>query len=57
MNYDVRNPYPDYHDASMHSIAYFQGKRIVRDDLDDLYYEIIPHSSYSTADMLNKERE
>jgi hypothetical protein len=53
---DLRNPYTLYHDSSLASIAYFQGKRIVRDSVDDLYYEVIPASSCQTTDILNMDR-
>lgn len=56
MTTDLRDPYNVYHDSTLASIAYFNGKRIVRDHLDNLYFEIIPASSCSAADLLNMDR-
>lgn len=53
---DLRDPHPVYHDSSLASIAYFHGKRIVRDHLDNLYFEIIPASSCQVTDVLNMDR-
>lgn len=56
MTIDLRDPNSVYHDSSLESIAYFNGKRIVRDSLDNLYFEIIPASSCQTTDLLNMDR-
>lgn len=56
MNIDLRDPYPDYHDSYYTQIAYFNGKRIVRDALDRLYFEIIPASSMQVTDLMNRDR-
>ncbi len=56
---DLRNPedrYPVYHESCFQMIAYFMGKRIVRDHLDNLYFEIIPKSCATTVDVLNRDR-
>lgn len=53
---DLRDPYPVYHDSYYTMIAYFQGKRIVRDALDNLFFEVIPASSCQVTDLLNRER-
>lgn len=45
-----------YSDDDLKTIAYFNGKRIVYDSLDNLYFEIIPRSSMSVNDMLNMDR-
>lgn len=56
MTYDFRDQYKDYHDSSLKMVAYFQGKRIVSDSVDDLYFEIIPASCCQTVDILNMDR-
>lgn len=56
MTYDFRDQYTDYHDSSLTMVAYFQGKRIVRDSVDDLYFEIIPAENCQTIDLLNMDR-
>lgn len=56
MTYDFRDPYPVCHDSSLTMVAYFQGKRIVRDSVDNLYFEIIPAGSCQTVDLLNMDR-
>lgn len=56
---DLRDPqdqYPVYHEDCYTMIAYFMGKRIVRDHLGRLYFEIIPKSCASVVDVLNSER-
>lgn len=53
---DLRDPYPVYHDSSLVMVAYFNGKRIVRDSVDDLYFEIIPAENCRTTDLLNMDR-
>lgn len=56
MTYDFSAPYTVYHDSSLTMVAYFQGKRIVRDSVDNLYFEIIPANSCQTTDLLNMDR-
>lgn len=38
------------------TIAYYMGKRIVKDTVDNLYYEIIPKSSMQLTDLLTLDR-
>lgn len=56
MNIDLRDPNLHYHEDDLTMIAYFNGKRIVKDSVDNLYYESIPKSSITSNDMLNRER-
>lgn len=53
---DLRDSFTEYHDSTLETIAYFQGKRIVRDHLDNLYYEIIPAGSWQVTDIMNMDR-
>ena len=53
---DLRNPYPECHEKDLETIAYFMGKRIVKDGVNRLYYEYIPKSSITLGDMLNRKR-
>lgn len=56
MNIDLRDDVVVKHDSSLKPIAYFNGKRIVKDSVDDLYYEIIPFASMKITDVMNMER-
>lgn len=56
MNIDLRDTNETYHDNSLESVAYFNGKRIVKDSVDNLYYEIIPLSSMQVTDIMNMDR-
>lgn len=56
MNIDLRDDYVVKHDSSLVPIAYFNGKRIVKDSIDNLYYEIIPFANMQVTDVMNMER-
>jgi len=56
MNIDLRDDYVVKHDSSLEPIAYFNGKRIVKDSVDNLYYEIIPFANMQVTDVMNMER-
>lgn len=55
MNIDLRPQY-DYkncHDESLTIIAYFMGKLIIKDSIDQLYYQEVPADRINYGDMLN----
>lgn len=56
MNIDLRDSNVVKHDSSLEPIAYFNGKRIVKDSVDNLYYEIIPFANMQITDVMNMER-
>ena len=56
MNVDLRDDYVIKHDSSLDPIAYFNGKRIVKDSIDNLYYEIIPFVNMQVTDVMNMDR-
>ncbi len=56
MNIDLRDDYVVKHDSSLEPIAYFNGKRIVKDSVDNLYYEIIPFANMQVTDVMNMDR-
>lgn len=56
MNVDLRDDYVIKHDSSLEPIAYFNGKRIVKDSVDNLYYEIIPFVNMQITDVMNMDR-